>query len=371
MEQLFSKLAKQVNAARDHMTDWNYAVEAKVVADWTSTEADAVCALAQQCWSETYGPPRRPCADRIDAGVARKRKDNTETAFLEKRRRCIEDQAELLPVETVRQAARQHSAELDGDALVQVNVELDFQRTKFMRNQVEAYLEGTLLSSEVPANMQETARAFRDREVANAARRHKDEARQLQLMTPVPAAIDWASVKVYRADEQWSLPRTLTPVARPCYASCFVEADPASPEQEVLWYAALGGGHVVSVDYVQSLGTRGVCFSYGAAVLTKRLVFIDPDVARDDPAIVEALRHACARPFSKWRLLRAWEDFASATDAVAGEHLPRRQRRDKEVLALTTDARALALNRGNVCTKNSFLPRVWRVACTSRGLCGT
>ena len=353
------------------MTDWNYLMEDKVVADWNSKDADAVCALAQECWTCVSGPPRASCSDRIDAGVPRKRSENTETAFLAKRRRHVMEHACLLPVDVVRQL----NTVLDADAQTSVDAELDFQQTKHMRNQVEAYLDGSLLASEVPDNLREVAQAFQQKELANAAARHKQEAKLLRCMTPQAAGLDWAGAKVHLANEAWKnssgFPRALTLVARPCYATCFVQADAAAPQEEVLWYAALGGGHIVSLDYVISRGRKGVCFSYGPAVLTKRQIFIDPDVATSDPALTDALRQAAGGRGSKWKLLRSWEDFARATDTAAGLHLPVKQRREKEVLALTTDAKALALNRGNVCTKNSFLPIVWRVACTSRGLCGT
>ena len=103
-------------------------MEAKVVADWNSKDADAVCALAQECWTCVSGPPRASCSDRIDAGVPRKRSENTETAFLAKRRRHVMEHASLLPVDVVRQAAAEDNSVLDADAQTSVDAELDFRR---------------------------------------------------------------------------------------------------------------------------------------------------------------------------------------------------------------------------------------------------
>ena len=65
-----------------------------------------------------------------------------------------------------------------------------------------------------------------------------------------------------------------------------------------------------------------------------------------------------------------WEEFASATDKVAGVHLPVKQRREMEVLALTVETVVHHLNRRNVVTKEQFLKGTVRLSCTQRGICG-
>ena len=252
-----------------------------------------------------------------------------------------------------------------------LNAEVGFQRSKQMKNQIEAYLDRVLVDSEVQPGLRDQAQAFLQNQARNMDQRKKDEARMLKLMSPLPPDVDFGTHKFFLEETAWmnstGFPRGLTLVTDPWKADVFVAKDPASPSRGILWHAALGGGHVVTLPFLQSRG-QGLCFTYGTAILTKRFIFIDPVFEQEEQEIAMAVRRMAHSGRSKWSLLRSWEDFARKTDMVAGVHLPAQQRRHLEVLALTTDRVAKALARKNVRTQATFLLAVTRVACTQRGI---
>ena len=254
-----------------------------------------------------------------------------------------------------------------------IDAEFGFQRSKQMKNQMEAYLERVLLANEVPPGLRDQVAHFVSNQQNNLQKRKADEARMLQLMSPLPPAVDFAFHKFFLERMEWqnlpNFPQTLTLVADPWRADVCVVEDPGSPPDVVLWNTALKGGHVVTLDFALKRG-KGVCFSYGMAIATKRSIFVDPQVAQHDPVLAEAVRRVSHMPHSKWKLLSTWAEFASATDKVAGEHLPVKRRRDMEILALTTETGASHLNRKNVLSKEQFLKSTARVSCTQRGICG-
>ena len=103
VEQAFSKLQNQIAPARDHMTSENYLMEAKVVVDHDvcAAERQEVFGVAQEWWRRFFGRPRTSCLDRLDAGVPRKRKADSEASFLRKRRRHIQENCQMVSAQTV------------------------------------------------------------------------------------------------------------------------------------------------------------------------------------------------------------------------------------------------------------------------------
>lgn len=67
-----------------------------------------------------------------------------------------------------------------------IQKEISFQKSKYMKSQLEAFSEGVLLESEVPQGLREAAIALRERQAKNSASRHRDESRLMQLMNPMP-----------------------------------------------------------------------------------------------------------------------------------------------------------------------------------------
>lgn len=373
VEQAFSKLQNQFPAARDHMSSDLYLAESKIVIDWQDSQAESIFAVAQQCWTLWFGKPRASCSTRLDSGVPRKRLDGSEASFAAKRHKHMHEIETVLP-SMVRASTESQGMPILMDAEKEkIEKEINFQKSKHMRSQLEAYLDGVLLENEIPEGLREAAVSFRQKQTANSDQRKANEARLISVMTPQPPDVNFASAKLFLQDPVWAqkLPRTLSFVADVWRADVWVVTDPANPDLAVIWHAALKGGHVVSLDFVCTKGAAGISFTYGAAVRTKRSVFVDPDFANQFPEVASAVRRVANMPHSKWKLLASWQEFARSTDMVAGSHLPVRHRRDMEVIALTTERIATALNRKNACTKEKFFMAIVRVACSKRQICGT
>ena len=410
VEQSFSKLQNQFPPARDHMIMQNYLAEAKVVIDFNEYDKASVGKLAQQCWTKTFGTPRASCKRRLDTGVPRKRKAGTVASLAEKRRKHLHDNVSivsqdiatyfelkifvefivlkmdsmctlsfvnpyLLLLFEVKSSADSQKPSLSDRVGSAIQKEISFQKSKYMKSQLEAFSEGVLLESEVPQGLREAAIALRERQAQNSASRHRDESRLMQLMNPMPPQVQLSSAKAFLENTAWKtsagFPQTLTLVADPWHADLWVAEDPEKPPVSILWHAAMKGGHVVNLAFVKKGQQQGgVSFTYGAAIATKRLIFVEPNFETQDPEVAAAVKRCCRLQQSKWKLLGSWTDFARATDLVAGEHLPVKQRRMMEVLALTTERVANGLNRKSVCTKKSFLLATLRVACTKRDICG-
>ena len=267
----------------------------------------------------------------------------------------------------------QEQADRSEEDQAKIDAEFGFQRSKQMKNQMEAYLDRVLLEGEVPPGLRDQVVHFVSGQTQNSQKRKADEARMLQLMSPLPPQVDFAFHKFFLEKTEWrnlqAFPQTLTLVADPWRADVCVVEDPGNPPRNVLWNIALKGGHVVTLDFALKRG-KGLCFSYGIAIATKRSIFVDPQVEENDPVLAEAVRRTARMPQSKWKLLSTWEEFAWATDKVAGVHLPVKQRREMEVLALTTEPLAHHMSRRNVLSKVDFLKSTARVSCTQRGICG-
>lgn len=67
-----------------------------------------------------------------------------------------------------------------------VQDEVAFQKSKQMKNQMEAYLDRVLFSNEVPPGLRDQVQAFVANVKNNREKRQADEARMLQLMSPLP-----------------------------------------------------------------------------------------------------------------------------------------------------------------------------------------
>ncbi|CAK9022737.1 unnamed protein product [Durusdinium trenchii] len=343
VEQNFSKLQNQITPARDHMDPATYLAEAKLVIDCSESDLKEVCKAAQDSWRKWFGAPRESCWNRLDSGVPRKRQADSEATWFSKRRQHVAENAAMVSREAVKAASASHEqVDRTEEEKENIDKELAFQRSKQMKNQMEAYLDRVLLEREVPPGLRDQ--------------------------------VDFACHKFYLEDTHWrhspGFPQTLTLVPDPWRADVCVVADPANPPPNVLWHTALKGGHVVTLSYCIQRSCQGLAYTYGAAILTKRSIFVDDRMAAESPEEAEAVRRMSRLPQSKWRLLSSWEEFASATDKVAGVHLPVKQRREMEVLALTVETVVHHLNRRNVVTKEQFLKGTVRLSCTQRGICG-
>ena len=81
------------------------------------------------------------------------------------------------------------------------------------------------------------------------------------------------------------------------------------------------------------------------------------------------MRVAVRQNGSNWKSLASWNEFAEAVEAACGTRVPAKQKRPKDVLALTLPSVQQALSRDNVFTMGDFLTFVCRVSCMKRGVC--
>ena len=303
--------------------------------------------------------------------------DNTETAFIAKRRKIVATSAKLQSVETVKRSATA-AAHAMIEASTSVQHEIVFQKSKQYKNQVQAYLDGHLLESEIPEDMLVVVKAHLAKQHKTDMDRTKQETRKHKLMATAPP--DIKRQPIYLADESWA--RELHGLRFvPCAdAKVFAVRNPSQPGQRVSWVVSLVGGSVCDFNFLKrSAGDnsdggsrgRGVVFTYDAAIVTKRKMFICPKFASAHPVLAGIVRTAVSRRESKWTLLDSWEAFAQATEVACGPNVTKRQKRRFDVLALTVPEVSKSLDLGNVFVKCKFLKFVTHVACASRGMCKT
>ena len=75
VEQLFSKVSSHISPDRNHMSLETQVAEVKLLSDYSDRDEEEVCRDAQLIWKSKFGPPRLPCATRLDKGVKRKKQD--------------------------------------------------------------------------------------------------------------------------------------------------------------------------------------------------------------------------------------------------------------------------------------------------------
>lgn len=248
---------------------------------------------------------------------------------------------------------------------LQVIKELRFLEDKSFRNDVLAFLDNALLESEVPAGLEEVARAWASHEEALSAGHRRRAAQMSKIMRPEGPEL---SRGIYLEKQEWArLPcsRGLNFEARLEDGQVFVVTDAAAPGQKIKWTVALQGGSVVDLQYFQTRGAAGVSFTYAAAVRTKRLVLLSEEFVQHHPGVADIIVTAMGKSHSQWRILDTWEAFAERAErqtCVEG----------KLVVALALPQTVQQMDMKNIFTKASFFEFITktRVACSQFGLCG-
>ena len=362
IEQLFSRVCDHVPPDRACLTEEHLFYEVKVLADVSQANQKDVCELAQMCWALISEAPRQSCNSRIDKGVPRKRQLGTESEFKNKRRRALEQAAEIVPIATVREEVERLTDELI-QADNSVLQELGFQHAKQCRNQVVAFLDGALTEADIPEGFEDVAEAFLEHRSRLQHQRALSARAYSRVMRPDAPRLESRTIFLQRgewAGTAWA--QALRLCARREDATGFVVEDASTPPERILWTVALQGGVVADLAHAESQGRQGASFTYMAAVQTRRRIFVDDDWAAAHVGLTEILLAAIEKPNSKWRLLASWEDFADASS--------RGGRYDTIALALPEVCRELDIP--NAFSKINFLEFVTkqRVACSHFGMCG-
>ena len=253
-----------------------------------------------------------------------------------------------------------------------IQKELRFQTSKQFVNKVHSYLDHALVESEVPEDMKEVAQAFLEARSKLDMSRVKKSSKLDSLLSPCPVSV--GNQLVFADDEALVLgisSARIRVATQRDLASFFVAADPANPGQRTSWTVALQGASIVDRKYIESKGAKGVAFTYSPAIATRRKIFVCQKFQTSHPLLFDILKVAVNKPHSKWKLLTSWEQFAAAAETAYGSHVPVRQRRQFDVLALTLPEVVKTLSLPNVFCKSSFLKSTSNFSCTRRGVCGS
>ena len=246
--------------------------------------------------------------------------------------------------------------------------ELAFQKAKQYKNQVQAFLDGHLLASEIDPELQEVAEIWAEHQHRLDAERERAASRRHRLLAPAtPQLLDSL---IFLEDESWATVEEIAGqklTADVWRAMFFVVKDPAQPGQRVTWCATLQGGCVCDLRFMKNLCVKkkggGVAFLYDAAISISRKVFVCPQFEAGHPVLAQLVQRATSLPYSKWKLLDSWDSFAQVHGRCAAKNA-------LGVIALTMPSVCTALNSRNILTKASFIERFRVMSCVSRNACG-
>lgn len=240
--------------------------------------------------------------------------------------------------------------------------EITFQHDKQYKNKIQAFLDGVLLQSEIPEDMQEVAQAFLEKQGEVDRNRISKKQRQCDRLARSTPRIQHIH-KVWVEDEAWaeSFGR-FTYTADPDQALFFAVKDVSKPPPLILWTVVLQGGFVIDVRHLeyQFLGQaaaadHGASFAYDPAVRTERHVLVSPKFRQRCPRLAAVVDAACVHRLSRWRKLDSWEAFATRCASNGKSTF--------KAIALATKAEVTALNRRNVFGQDGLLKFVRKVAC--------
>lgn len=294
---------------------------------------------------------------------------DTEAAFLKKRRKVVADSASgitLTPSE-IRKRAAALSSSLSTAATLR---EETFQKTKHYKNKIQAYLDDALVESEIDEELVAVAEAWKARQTTEEANHLKKHAKAEQTLNPTKLT----SPQHHPTFVEGSLASSMLPntkfVTDEAFAEFFVAADPGNPSPKTLWTACLQGGVICNAAYFRSNGNSGIAFVYDAATVTKRRVYISREFEQEYTDLVSVVKLAAKRPKSRWTFFKSKEDFVDGHLKACGPQVPQKQKRFFDCIALLSAEQARHAQQRNMFDATGFVHFVRKLACASRGMCG-
>ena len=290
----------------------------------------------------------------------------TEQAFRKMRRADVAARALAVSADVVEATAREGSgaqwsaSALDEDA---------WQQNRQYKARVQAYLQGSLVASEVDDELVAVAQAYKDLEAEADAKRLRREAKADDMLRPV--LIRPQAHPYYVSDASFAaLPGVdaSNAVQDIFLASTFVVQDPANPPEPVLWRAMLLGGYLADKDSLMTDGRGGVVFHCAACLASKRKVYVSDDFRAQAADLFRIVSRALDDPACKWRRLSSWEDFSDASVQACGDHV--QNKRWYEVVALASTTEAAALEMRNVFDRESFVGFMLKQSVAKKGFGG-
>ena len=286
----------------------------------------------------------------------------TETAFIARRRAAVAS-AGSKSLSDVKERAACAAPDLI-DASESIQQEITFQQQKQFKNKIQGFLDGVLLQSEIPEDMQETAQAFLEAQDLADKKRDRTKLNQCEKLSRSTPQIQSVH-KVWAQDEAWAEDfKRFIYTAEVSEALFFVVKDPATPPPTIHWTLVLQGGFVIDYTHLQyqaqgrpaRVRNRGATFAYDPAVRTRRRVLVSPAFRERCPRICRVIDAACSHRLSQWTPLNSWEEFAARCEKDGKNTF--------STIALGTAAEARALNGSrNVFSQAEFLQWLQKVAC--------
>mmetsp|Transcript_152060 Transcript_152060/g.265051 ORF Transcript_152060/g.265051 Transcript_152060/m.265051 type:complete len:1079 (-) Transcript_152060:116-3352(-) len=283
--------------------EYNYM---KVLQDRRKDEEKEVIGLAREIWAESFGEVRKS-GSRLDKGLPRGCRPDSETAFLRARRQSVADLVD--PEEDV---APMDAPELT-DAL---QTELAFQREKTRKRKLEAYHDGLLLDHEVDEQLKEDA--YMDIKSKEKNAKVRKLAREKALTRLCPREFDLSKLKGHkviilcRQPEEKKVKACLARYHMSLaedrtQASIFVVDDVSNPGQRTQWCASLLGAWVLSPKAF--LHEEQAVLKYKPYIETYRQVWMSDLFLERHAVIADILRKVTKVENSKWTLLQSRKEF--------------------------------------------------------------
>lgn len=211
--------------------------------------------------------------------------------------------------------------------------EVAFQQKKRSDRKVDAYFDKTLLSDEIGADLHATAAESKSHRDKNQRARERkdlqDEAAQTRARPALQDLLRKGSTVFVEPSVLQDCPPTklaalgLRMVARREEAAAFVSLDAAAPGQRCRWVAALTGGLLLSQDFVEHAGAKGVCFARMRATSIKREIWASDSFRAAHGELWDIVVACAGQPGSSWTILGSLEAFRAARLRAAKAKRPR------------------------------------------------
>ena len=312
VEQNFSVSTRAVGVYRSSMGDSVSEMCLRFATEkLQDAQKDEIIAKARIIWADYYGPPRQKASTRCDLGMLKVKESSatgtTEASWLRQKRAEAHSVGASACISSEIASDGSDGSDSDSD----IKAERKHQRKKRRKLLVEAHLDGLLLPDEITASVKDMA----DKTIKNNRTLDKKRLRTIknnnedQPQTKKDLKLERGSLAYIPGGAQ------AEPAAQalqqlgiriqiggdvPVDACVFITTDPASPQEQVKWIAALRGGIIVSFDAL--LRPPGPFVKYQCAVASKEMIFITDAFKQKHPKLASLVEAVSQQPGSNWKL---------------------------------------------------------------------
>jgi hypothetical protein len=332
VEQGFAKALQAVSPQQRHLRASLERDLIKIVVDRNAEEEPVVVKNAQMVWRSKHGTPRASATSpRCHKGMPQEspHRTSTEVGFLQTRRDSV---SHALAALSDGPDGPRHAVDLSQRQATEV----EFQKNKLEKRKIEAFEEGTLLNSEMPAEFQDKAAESLAKRQKTDAVATRERARRTMLkkggVLPDAAWFRGKSVHINVVGAELDIRRAalakgMCSTTILSEAQCFVAEDPTPQmlDVEIRWAAVLLGGLVCTPSVLSS--GQGAAIMFKAALRSNREVWVSPAFSAKHEGLAAVIRSCCTAwgRSSKWRMMEA-PSVADCAAQVARLPLYRRKR---------------------------------------------